>query len=621
MKQNFSIFSLLLLAFLTISVKHFAQAPLRVPYQTIVRDGSGSTINSSPVGVRFSILQGSISGTVVYEETQTSTTTSLGLLNLEIGAGTPSIGTMNAINWQSGSYFLKVDVDPTGGTNYTISGTSSLNSVPYALHAKTSGDWLNSGNNLSNTNSGNVGIGTSTPSEKLEVNGNIRFTGNTFKRLGNGSGTSAGASGGSISIDAGSAFYSGAGASGGDVTINGGNSNSAGGQAGGNIIFQTGRNYWNNGFNPNALHGDIIFKGGLLNGGTSLPTAEFMRMIGSNGFLGIGTSLPRHRLHVGPTTTDNQQVTIRGYGSTGAWGGAAAFGNTNASVILGETSNTATIGGHNANLSAWTDLAINPNAAQGNVGIGTFTPTAKLDVNGTTKTVNFQMPTGASNGYLMSSDASGNATWVNPQTAYSNGWLVNGTDVNASVTGNVGIGTTTPSAKLEVAGNLKTTNFQMTTGAAANKVLVSNAAGDASWGNVSGTIASTVYNDGSVGVISDNTAYQFIGSTVTVTITAGQKIEVIASAGLGTTAAAGAQMNRIAIGYQTAGGTIFDQNSDWTLYKIINGQRDVVTLNTIFTNLPAGTYTVGMAYVTATGNAANFNANDWTRVSAKVINP
>ena len=55
----------------------------------------------------------------------------------------------------------------------------------------------------------------------------------------------------------------------------------------------------------------------------------------------------------------------------------------------------------------------------GNLGIG-VTPTQKLDVNGTTKTVGFQMPTGATNLYILQSDASGNGSWVAPSTLGDN---------------------------------------------------------------------------------------------------------------------------------------------------------------------------------------------------------
>jgi hypothetical protein len=50
------------------------------------------------------------------------------------------------------------------------------------------------------------------------------------------------------------------------------------------------------------------------------------------------------------------------------------------------------------------------------IGIGTSTPTSKLEVNGTTKTTNFQMTNGANGNYILQTDAIGNASWVNPST-------------------------------------------------------------------------------------------------------------------------------------------------------------------------------------------------------------
>ncbi|GBL34553.1 hypothetical protein EMGBS15_01480 [Filimonas sp.] len=45
-------------------------------------------------------------------------------------------GSFSTINWANGPYFVKTETDPTGGTTYTISGTSQLMSVPYALYAE-----------------------------------------------------------------------------------------------------------------------------------------------------------------------------------------------------------------------------------------------------------------------------------------------------------------------------------------------------------------------------------------------------------------------------------------------------------------------------------------------------
>jgi uncharacterized protein (TIGR02145 family) len=106
-------------------------------YQAVVRDGSNNLVSSTSVGMQISILQGSASGTAVYVETQTPTSNANGLVSLEIGSGTVVSGTFASIDWANGPYFIKTETDPTGGTNYTITGTSQLLSVPYALHAKT----------------------------------------------------------------------------------------------------------------------------------------------------------------------------------------------------------------------------------------------------------------------------------------------------------------------------------------------------------------------------------------------------------------------------------------------------------------------------------------------------
>ena len=133
MKKLFTLIMVLIIAH-----NVFAQAPQKMSYQAVIRNSSNALVTSAAVGMRVSILQGSSSGTAVYVETQTQSTNANGLVSLEIGSGTPVTGTFEAINWANGTYFIKTETDPTGGTNYTITGTNQLLSVPYALHAKTS---------------------------------------------------------------------------------------------------------------------------------------------------------------------------------------------------------------------------------------------------------------------------------------------------------------------------------------------------------------------------------------------------------------------------------------------------------------------------------------------------
>jgi hypothetical protein len=130
MKKIYSILAGLLL---TASV--FAQAPQKMSYQAVIRNSSNALITSTPVGMQISVLQGSLTGTAVYVETQTPSTNANGLVSVEIGGGTVVSGNFSTINWANGPYFIKTETDPTGGTAYTITGTNELMSVPYALNA------------------------------------------------------------------------------------------------------------------------------------------------------------------------------------------------------------------------------------------------------------------------------------------------------------------------------------------------------------------------------------------------------------------------------------------------------------------------------------------------------
>ncbi len=116
-----------------------AQPPERMSYQAIIRDSSDQLLTNQAVGMQISILKGSADGPAVYVETHSPGTDVNGLVTIKIGGGAVVAGHFSAIDWANDLYFIKTETDPTtaGGTNYTITGTSQLLSVPYALHAKT----------------------------------------------------------------------------------------------------------------------------------------------------------------------------------------------------------------------------------------------------------------------------------------------------------------------------------------------------------------------------------------------------------------------------------------------------------------------------------------------------
>ena len=130
---------IVILAHLLIGTLAFAQAPEKMSYQAVVRNTTNNLVTNQAVGMQISILQGSVTGTAVYIETQTPTSNANGLVSLEIGGGTVVSGNMATIDWSNGPYFIKTETDLTGGSSYTITGTSQLLSTPYALYAKTSG--------------------------------------------------------------------------------------------------------------------------------------------------------------------------------------------------------------------------------------------------------------------------------------------------------------------------------------------------------------------------------------------------------------------------------------------------------------------------------------------------
>ena len=118
----------------------FAQVPQRFSYQAVVRNANNGLVSNTRVGVRVSILQGSENGSVVYSETHIVNSNAHGLITLNIGGGSVEQGIFESIDWASAPFFLKTETDPEGGSNYTITSTQQLLSVPYALYAKNAGN-------------------------------------------------------------------------------------------------------------------------------------------------------------------------------------------------------------------------------------------------------------------------------------------------------------------------------------------------------------------------------------------------------------------------------------------------------------------------------------------------
>jgi len=114
----------------------YSQTPQTFKYQAVVRAADGGTLANTIIGFKASILRNGANGALVYSETFSIATNDYGVVNLEIGNGTPVVGTFSTINWGADTYYIRTEIDITGGTNYQFMGSSQLLSVPYALYAE-----------------------------------------------------------------------------------------------------------------------------------------------------------------------------------------------------------------------------------------------------------------------------------------------------------------------------------------------------------------------------------------------------------------------------------------------------------------------------------------------------
>ena len=131
-------FIILAVVFFTAAV--WAQVPDLMSYQAVIRNSNGELHANAGIGMQISILQESDDGQAVFVERHFPETNENGLVSVKIGGGTAVSGSFMAIEWGSGAYFIKTEIDLTGGASYTITGTSQMLSVPYALHAKSAAE-------------------------------------------------------------------------------------------------------------------------------------------------------------------------------------------------------------------------------------------------------------------------------------------------------------------------------------------------------------------------------------------------------------------------------------------------------------------------------------------------
>lgn len=132
---------LLLLAIFSLGLTSlFAQVPQAINFQAIARDAESNPMVNTNIQIRLSVVDETPEGTVVYQELRALQTNAYGSFSFQIGVGANfvTIGTMQEIEWENGSKFLKIDYDPTNTFTFNLTlGTIEFVSVPYAFAAET----------------------------------------------------------------------------------------------------------------------------------------------------------------------------------------------------------------------------------------------------------------------------------------------------------------------------------------------------------------------------------------------------------------------------------------------------------------------------------------------------
>ena len=350
-----------------------------------------------------------------------------GLERIRIGSEAATDGVIR-IYRSTGRFLISGDNTDDGG-QISLYGRNHV-TYPQALTLET-----NNTIRVFVSGSGNIGMGTTSPSQKLQINGNIRVTGSYYD-----SNNSAGSSGQILSSTATGTDWLNL------IDISGA------------ITGSGTTNYlakWTP--NGNSLGSSVIYDNGAAVGiGTTSPS-RILELRGANPILRLRSTASGSAAY----------AWMEFYESTGTGLGFVGYGsNTSNNLYLYNCTNDGVVG-------IYTDTTLRINVlSQGDVGIGEITPTQKLHVDGNIRVSGSYYDSNNSkgtSGQILSSTTTG-TDWLNlidisgaitgsGTTNYISLWnssnSLSSSNIYQDSNGNIGINCTSPAQKLDVCGNIK----------------------------------------------------------------------------------------------------------------------------------------------------------------------
>ena len=398
----------------------FAQAGIN--YQAVARDSTGAPIINQAISIRASIISGSVGGPVEWEETHAVTTNQFGLFDLAIGQGIKTGGakaSFTDITWWTVDHFLKIEMDPAGAAAYINMGTDPIHTVPYAIFANKADTAFYAISSAPDADAD--------PTNELQV---LSISNDTIYLSNGGFAKVPGGADNDWTIDA-DTLYS-------------------------------------------AADSTVTIKAGNVGIGTTTPDGKFNISAGgdtaalvvtSTGNVGIGTTSPLTKFQVENTNIGSEQIMmgLRNSSQNAGTGASLVFygGDVipNAEIVGGRLASASFADGQLKFKTRKSGVSIDRMIIdeEGNVGIGMTTPLTKLHVNGSVLVENafsYALRDSAGNGGNALKAGSDDYTWlVTIRSGFGTkimNYLENSALMTIQDSGNVGIGTVAPSAKLHV---------------------------------------------------------------------------------------------------------------------------------------------------------------------------